>query len=263
MLNKMYRLGPYNAIALLAVLAILTGLFTGVLSVNSAAPLVLSSFLSTFLGATYAFRLNEKKEAEKKRDEHRAALQLALFTMARQYNSLVNLWNSVKDWEKRGDRALNMPALHLPTYEKLTIDFERLTFLLDTPSPMLLLELSIEQERFTQTIIAAIMRSKFHVDEVQTEIAKRHLNQKVMRLDEMAEVIGERIFGTIENQTNDLFAHLSSSLRSLPVAAKKLFDIAKAEYPDKKFATVQFITADELEKDSLVEGPTTTPETNL
>lgn len=260
MLNKMHRLGPYNAIALLILLVILVGLFTGILSVNSAAPLVLSSFLSTFLGATYAFRLNEKKEADKKRDERRAALQLALFTMARQYNSLVNLWNSVKDWKKRGDRAINMPALHLPNYEKLSLDFERLTFLLDTPNPMLLLELTIEQERFTQTILAAIMRSKFHVDEVQTEIAKRSLNRKEMTLAEMKDAIGERVFGTIENQTNDLFTHLSSSMRSLPVAAKKLFEIAKDEYPDKKFASVQFLTADESEKDALVERSTTMTE---
>lgn len=257
----MHRLGPYHAIALLILLAILVGLFTGVLSVNSAAPLVLSSFLSTFLGATYAFRLNEKKEADKKRDEHRAALQLALFTMARQYNSLVNLWNSVKDWKKRGDRAINMPALHLPSYEKLTLDFERLTFLLDTPNPMLLLELTIEQERFTQSILAATMRSKFHVDEVQTEIAKKSLNRKEMTLAEMEDALGERVFRTIENQTNDLFTHLSSSMRSLPVAAKKLFDIAKDEYPDKKFASVQFLTANELEKDALVERPTTMTET--
>jgi len=264
MLKKISRLGTSEVIAFLALLVIAVGFWTKALTANSAAPLILSSFLSTFCGATYAFRLNVNKELNKKREDQCAALQLALFTMARQYNGLVNLWDSVKDWEKRGDRAINMPAIQQPYYEALTQNFEHLAFLLESATPVLLLELTLEQERFTQTIALASARAKFHVEEVQPEIAKTNLNHQVMTIAEVEGSIGERIFGTIENQTNELFDHLSFSMRSFPVTAKKLYDLAKAEYPDKKFVTVQFLTTDELAKRrSPAKSPTATTKADL
>lgn len=250
MLKKIRRLGTYEVIAFLGLLVIGVGFWTQALSATSAAPLILSSFLSTFCGASYAFQLNVNREASKKREDQRASLQLALFTMARQYNALVNLALAVNGWQKRGDRAINMPALQLPPYEDLKLNFEGLTFLLETSEPMLLLELTVEQERFVQTMTAADTRNKFHVDEVQPAIETSKVNKKSMTLNEMQTALGERVFGTIENQTAELFNHLSLTLKSLPIVAKKIFDLAKTEFPDEKFVKVQFLTLDEIEKKS-------------
>jgi hypothetical protein len=258
-LKNLLRIGIFELIAFLALLVILVGFWTGALNAKSATPLILSSFLSTFCGATYAFRLNLNKEADLRRDSQRAALQLALFTMARQYNSLVNLWQSVKDWEKRGDRAINMRALQAPSYEGLTQDFEQLAFLLETSNPMLLLSLTVEQDHFMQTMLAFDRRNKFYIDEVLPEVDKKNLNKKVMTLTEMQGAIGERIFKTIENDTNEMFTHLSMILSSLPVTANKLLDLAKAEYPNEKFIKIQYLTVEELgRRDSLGENPTST-----
>ena len=47
--------------------------------------------LGTFLGALFAFRLNENKENAKTEKERQAALNRALFVVARQFNATKSL----------------------------------------------------------------------------------------------------------------------------------------------------------------------------
>lgn len=237
-LENFRKISIYEVIAFLAVMVMVAGYLTGVVNINSVVLLVLSSFLSTFLGATYAFRLNSKKDKEKEDERRQSALQLALFILARQDNAIRTVWKQIKDWDGRKDAFFNMPPIVTPLYEDLKQNFSEISFLLETDSPNVLFKLSIEQERFSQTIIAINERAKFHFEDFQPKVADTGIGGKDVTLDEVKNILGERIFGVMEATTKNLFSHLSLSLKSLSSTADELFKLAKKEYPNCKFLYV-------------------------
>lgn len=75
---------------------------------------VAASFLAmvgTFLGALFAFRLNENKENMKVEEERKAALNRALFVVARQINALKSLSKHLAPFHTEFERAFNLPAV--------------------------------------------------------------------------------------------------------------------------------------------------------
>ena len=103
------------------------------------------AMLGTLLGATLAFRLNESKEATKSSSEARAALNRALFILARQQNALILIAKQLEPFQTDGELAFNLPAAKVPTYEDLTHDFRALEFLLETSDANSLMQLTVEQ----------------------------------------------------------------------------------------------------------------------
>ncbi|MFZ2269311.1 MAG: hypothetical protein WAV95_17185 [Azonexus sp.] len=197
----------------------------------------LLSVIGTFLGASYAFRLNEDKEHRKLDAARREALNRALFVMARQINAIHQLTSDLTTYQSEFERAFNFPALKPPSYQDLTHNIADLEFLLDTPTPDLLMRICIEQERFFQAIASLNYRNDFYVDVVQPALSEYKLNGKLLLPADLQAVLGDRIFGGAIAGANVLWAHMTGTHESIPVVFKALFDLAKQEFPGHKFVT--------------------------
>lgn len=232
------RQWPYAAaLAALAIAAGL-GLHSELISLKDLLASALSLF-GTFLGATFAFRLNQEKEAAKLEAERREALNRASFTLIRQWNAMDQLVKQFQAYSPPFARAFNMPALKLPKYEVLSHSVKELDFLLDSSNPGLLMELVIEEERFHQALQALQIRNDLYVTEVQPSLEKHGLNGKAVSLEQMRTLLGERVFESAVNGANNAWDLISSASESIPKVHRALLAQGKVLFPGKKLITYE------------------------
>lgn len=192
----------------------------------------------TFFGALFAFRLNQHKEDTKIDTTREDALNRALLTLIRQYNAISNLARDIDNFQDPIERAINMPALKPPDYSKLTQDINSLDFLLNTKNPNILVELSIEDERFHQAISALNLRNDVYLKDFLPKISELQLNKKHVNIDILEEKFGFNIWNSVLNGSNYAYMHISESKKSLPKMITILYSTAKEIYPKKGFIHV-------------------------
>jgi hypothetical protein len=200
------------------------------------------ALLGTFLGATFAFRLNEDKEAVKLHATRREALNRVMFVLTRQHNAIHQLKSNLNRYGSQFERGFNLPAIKPPPYADLIHNFADLEFLLESPDPNLLLQLTVEQERFHQALDSLRIRNEFYVNEVQPALARLSLNGKVITADQAAQLLGERLFGGAMNGAAIAHQHICASSESLPVMHAAMRKLAKAMYPGHKFLNYEMAT---------------------
>ncbi len=224
----------YAAIIILAAIALLAIVYNGQLAQKDIAPFLLALF-GTFLGATFAFRLNEDKEMRKLEASKRTALNRAVFVLCRQHTAIRQLLKEIQAYKSPYERAFNFPALQPPPYTDLVQNFSDLEFLLESTEPTMLLHLTVEQERFHQAIESLRLRNVFYVNEFQPEIARLSLNGKVTTPEKVEALLDERIFGTAMNGAANVYAHLEDCDKSIPAIYEQLRKLAGVMYPSHKF----------------------------
>lgn len=216
-------------------LALLIGFYTNLIH-GPAVPTVLASLLSTFFGASFAFHLNSKKDSQKQDEKKIAALRIAQFVLIQQQSALNNAWTQIHQWKDEPYKSLVMQPWGMPDYKNLRQDFPALSFIL-TDNPQLLLLLSVEDDRFAQTLVALDRYEKFHLDELQPAVEKCQIRGRDLSLPEIVNAIGERIFETANRAADDIFLHLIATRASLTEIYQPLFDYAKSMFPKEKFLT--------------------------
>lgn len=194
----------------------------------------LLALFGTFLGALFAFRLNEHKEDLKTSRERRDKLNRALFVLARQTNAIVNVHLELQKHKEDFERAFNCPAVTPPPYKELLIDFDSLGFLLEE-DPSLLMKLTIEQEGFHQAMESLRLRNEFYVNEVQREIVAKGLNRQLRTFGALRTELGERLTDGAINQARVMYRLIGEANESLPLVHEQLFALAKKLYPDAQF----------------------------
>ncbi|MBP6899939.1 MAG: hypothetical protein KBC73_07630 [Burkholderiaceae bacterium] len=197
------------------------------------------ALLGTFLGATFAFRLNQDKEERKLQAARKEALNRALFVLARQANAVDQLKRDYDQFGQVIPRAFNLPALKPPSYSDLIHNFVDLEFLLESGEADILLRLTVEQERFHQVIESVRTRNEFYVNEFQPKLAEVGLNGRITSAEEAKALLGERIFGGVINGTNIAYEHISATVQSIPEMQQQLLALAKRNYPKQKFITYE------------------------
>ena len=226
----------YAGIAVAAIAAVALAIQQGAIGTKEIATAVLA-LLGTFLGATFAFRLNQDKEDKSLHKDRREALNRAMFVLARQANAVHQLWRDYEEFSDSLERAFNLPAMKPPNYSDVVHNFVDLEFLLESTDPNILLRLTVEQERFQQVIESIKTRNEFYVNEFQPKLAAVALNGKVTSAQELSALLGERIFkGAIAGATI-AYKHLCASDQSLPEMQDALLSVAKQIYPDSKYVT--------------------------
>lgn len=224
----------YAAIILIVGTAVVWSISTGALTGKEVSVAFLAS-IGTFLGALFAFRLNENKDAFKKLSEQRAALNRALFILARQRNAVESFKKHLQPFKNEIERALLLPAHKPPTYEGLKQNFETMEFLLEHGKANLLMRLTIEDERFHQTFESIRIRNDFYVAEVLPELARHGLQGKNVTDKELLELLGERIFGSAITYSKGVYFHISESEKSIPAMHSEVHAAAKEIFPNAKF----------------------------
>ena len=224
----------YTGIAVAATVAVALAFIQDAIGAKEIATAVLA-LLGTFLGATFAFRLNQDKDEKKLHKDRREALNRAMFVLARQANAVHQLKRDYEKFSDPVDRAFNLPALKPPTYSDLVHNFADLEFLLESADPNILLRLTVEQERFQQVIESIKTRNEFYVNEFQPKLAAVALNGRVTSVQEASTLLGERIFGGAMNGAAIAYQHLCASDSSLPEMQDALLAAAKQIYPGSKY----------------------------
>jgi hypothetical protein len=231
----------YSLALFVAAIAIIVAVFIGAVEFRDLA-LPLVSIFGTFFGATFAFRLNEEKEARKLREVRREVLNRALFVLIRQTNAMHQLTRDFEKFPSPFEKAFNFPALTPPPYGDLIHNLSDLEFLLESSTPGLLMEIAIEQERFHQALDSLRIRNEFYVGEVQPALDKLALNGKQVTAGEAARLLGERLFGGAMNGAETAWQHISSCNVTIPALHKSLLHQAKVLYPGHKFITYEQAT---------------------
>lgn len=224
----------YATVVAICALAIVAAVFSRDLGAKEIAGALLA-LIGTFLGALFAFRLNQEKERQQELRDQKAALNRSLFILHRQYNALVVYGKHLASRSLPVERALMLPAQKPPTYSDLTQNFTDLEFLLETKYANSLMRLTIEQERFEQALESVRLRNEFYVHEVQPALERMNVQGKSVTEEELRKGLGERIFGTAMTSSIEMYNHVPSCTVSIKAMHEELFKAAKGVFPDAKF----------------------------
>ncbi|OCW24993.1 hypothetical protein BB029_12060 [Pseudomonas sp. S3E12] len=194
-----------------------------------------SAGLGAFFGSYFAYLFRKHEEQQAKLKKRKSSLDACLFTLIRQYNAMFQM---KKEFEKHAtilDRAFSMQAMKFPEYKDARIDFENLSFLTEINEINQLLELTIEQERFEQTIISMEIRNNFHIEKLQPAIEKTNINGRELPLEEIERLLGRLIFHTAINSATQTYTLLCKNLDSNHELHQKTWNIAKRIFPNQVF----------------------------
>lgn len=226
----------YAAIIVAISIIVALALWQGAIGAKEVA-VALLALVGTYVGATLAFRLNQAKEDEKIHQDRRAALFRALFVLGRQINAVQQLKLGYEAYDNPNERAFSLSALSPPTYSDLAHNFSDLGFLLESDDPNVMFRLSVEQERFEQVLTSIRKRNEFHVNEYQPRIAAAGVAGKKTSIENLRGVLGDAIFNGVMARTENVYALLTKTSRSLEEMQTELHGIAKKLYPKTKFLT--------------------------
>jgi hypothetical protein len=197
--------------------------------------------LGTFLGAAFAFRLQEDKETAKDERARVEAINRALYVLGVQHNEIRTHLKSFARFETDVDRAINCPAvMPLDNFERRQ-KIESLEFLLRSSKPNVLFQIDVEQQRFDTCMQAMRQRGQFHVTEVQPQLEKVFRRELEVSIEDLRKGLGERIFEGAMNGARTMFEQMEASNESLPSVARELYGLAKELYPDAKFVKFDLV----------------------
>ncbi|MBY6069875.1 hypothetical protein KUV35_01090 [Marinobacter salsuginis] len=200
--------------------------------------------MGAFLGAFLAFKFNEQIEAKRiahtlERDKQREAIciQKALLIMVRQLNALGNLKKTMDNFKTKQALAFAMPAQR-NFYGDIYFDVEEISFLVGK-SPMLLFEISVEQDSFVQTVGSLEVRNEFFLEKVNPTMEALGLNNRPASYQEIEARLPYPLFkGAIDGVTA-LSENLTQTLDRLEQKRIELLQLARQEYPNFQFLDVE------------------------
>ncbi|HHQ4624042.1 hypothetical protein [Aeromonas veronii] len=196
---------------------------------------VLTVAAGGFIGAFSAFWLKSYEEGKKDKKKEKSALNSALFVLIRQINAIQCIKRDLDKYKTPFERGLSLPAMKPPDYSSVKQDIDSLQFLIDNDNAQILMELTIEQERFEQAINSINIRNEFYVNEVQPALSFHALNGRPLPLAEFEEKLGERLFQGAMNGAAVLYELVYASDVSLHERYTELRVLAKKLFPGEKF----------------------------
>jgi hypothetical protein len=224
-----------NEISFIAILAVVLWVFAPHgLAAKDIGSAILAG-ISTLIGAFYAFRLSERKEKEGERARRIHALNKALFSLGRQVNAIQYIREEISPYDTDEKRLFGCEAAMPPDYSDVRVDFESLSFLLDSHDPDLLFRLSVEQDGFHQVMRAISLRAQYFVDQFQPAVMASGIMPGPFTLNEAREKIGPLVFDSALNYTTSMFTALDEALPRLQKVLVELEALSRQLYPGQGF----------------------------
>ncbi|PMX22448.1 MULTISPECIES: hypothetical protein [unclassified Pseudomonas] len=201
-----------------------------------------SAGLGAFFGSYFAYLFRRHEEKQAKLNKRKSTLEACLFTLTRQYNAMFQMKRTYDEFPTDIDRAISMPAAKFPEYKDARIDFESLNFLTELKNVSHLLDLTIEQERFEQTILSINIRNDFHLEKLQPALEKHDMNGRELSFKEIESLLGPLIFHSAFNYANNSYELLCKNLDSNRESHQKTWEIAREIFPESEFLKPSPIT---------------------
>ncbi|MDA3800181.1 MAG: hypothetical protein PF692_14015 [Kiritimatiellae bacterium] len=199
------------------------------------------TLLAAYYGAKFAFEFQSRKENKEQKNRKIISGNLAVFKLSTMISSLMSYQIQVID-PVRGKYTAFLEML--PTLsqeiENISIDIDSLAFLLGTDDQNLLGELSIEKSRYDAAIAAINDRSVVHRNEAQPTLdAAGMKNGGSCTREEMQSVLGERLFHTLHQSTDQVIYHVDSTILSLKEMSDNLAKALKKLFPDERIISIE------------------------
>ena len=200
----------------------------------------IATLLAAYFGAKFAFDFQRNKEKHDQKNKNRVSGNLAIFKLVAMLNSLLSYQKQIIEPVRTKPTAFLEMIPTLPqVQDHISIDIDSLSFLLDTNDENLIGELSVEVARYKAAIEAINDRSRVHRSEAQPTLAASDIkNGGDCSLEEIQNVLGERLFHTLDNSTNQVIHHVDSTILSLNDLAGKLSKSLKKQFPKERIISL-------------------------
>jgi hypothetical protein len=197
----------------------------------------LATLVAAFYGAKFAFEFQNNKELVIEKKHNVAAANTAIFTFSRMANLLFEYRREFIN-PVRENKAYFIELRPTLNFEKefIELNIQPLYFLLETEYRNLLSEVAIETERYRVTIDVINLRSKIHIEELQPLLEKAGFEsgkEKILSSDELEQILGNRLFHTIKESTENVIYHVDSTIKSMEELSKKIKTSMNNIYPNE------------------------------
>ena len=200
----------------------------------------LSTLVAAFLGAWYAFTLQDNKNRRETEDRQIAALNLAIFALGRKQNKLHNIQDHViTPWQDNPAGFLLMLPTHDLEKDDIAIDLAGLAYLLETAHANLVGELTVAVAKYRSAIDALNLRSALHKGEVQLKLESAGLiDDEPATLADIRRALGERLYITLCQATDQLIAAVPKALSEVTRISDELTVVGRSVFPANRIIRI-------------------------
>ena len=163
------------------------------------------------------------------------ALNTAIFTLVRQRNAAENMWNSFREYPTNESLAFEMAALNVSDYERIKQDIDSLAFLSAGKGVNVLLDLTVEEERFEQMVFAIRQKHQHTVDIVMPEMMAAGLTDRPVKIADIEAGISPKAFMGALQAAEQAREEVGAFRESAMEMHRKLRSLAKDLFPDGRF----------------------------
>jgi hypothetical protein len=201
--------------------------------------------VGALLGAKYAFGLERTKAqtekvaaaerlASEQRRQHAVAGNLAVFTLAKIHNDLLtyNQQFMVRAKQSNAPWFWLLPS-DVDSGNFHQFDIPSLAFLLQSKSPKILMQISLEQARFAAFLNAVQLRCRFHQEHLLPAIEKYRIDSSTSDAD-IQKVVERRIYFTLHNFFSDIDTLLNLGIQTSKAVGDELRALLVSELPGEK-----------------------------
>ena len=198
------------------------------------------SLVAVFLGAWLAFKFQNLARKKETRANAVAAGNRTIFTLMRQYNSLLLLQRDIIEPARSHPLRFvaMLPSLNLD-YKDLKFDIDSLSFILETSHRHCLADLFMAEQKFQTAMLLFDERSRLHLQTVQPLLEKAGLiennNGTCTTKQEVEGVLGARVSNYLSRLTDDAIEHIDLAVKDLKETSDNLNRALKQLYPEGQF----------------------------
>ena len=200
----------------------------------------LVTLIAAFYGAKFAFSFQENKEKQEQKNKNVVSGNLAIFKLITMINALLSYQRQIIEPVRNKPTAfLEMTPTLKQMKDNISIDIDSLAFLLGTDDRNLIGELSVEESRYEAAIAAINDRSEVHRHEAQPTLdASKIKNGGDYSHEEIKDALGERLFLTLHQATDQVIYSVDTTIESLKDIANKLTKSLKKQFPSETILAV-------------------------
>ena len=202
------------------------------------------TLLAAFLGAWFAFLLQNSKDEKKEKNHNSQALNKAQINLVQQLNFLT-IFN--KDFllpnKESPIRWLAVPAAPYRDYKKLRIDAGSLAFLVESGNASLISEILVTEEIFQEVMNVINSRSDVHVTRLQLKLEEIGFEEGKpydKPFEEFERMLGERLVTELKRFTENLYENTKIAITSHEILIKKIKATGRDLFPDKRILSYEY-----------------------
>jgi hypothetical protein len=223
-------------IIFVAIIAFCFGLLVGLLPKVDSKTLIgaVVTLITAFAGAFFAFKLNSDKEAQFNKADEAAKLNRPLIHLGIYLNVIGNIKKTLNTYGTIHEQAFIMPPIKNYN-DNILFDISDISLIL-SEEPQLLLELSVENDGYIQTLESIKTRHEFFMNELQPLMIDLGLMHRKVNTLELEQKLPKHIFKAAYQAVDIINNNVPSTEKGLIQVSAKLKDICHKKCPGYKFA---------------------------